>query len=128
MSVSDALREAPSDDPAIDLPAAVPESSDAAAVHRRNGRAVSTRPGSQVSRRPRVQDPKDRVISFRCTSAEYELFAARSKAAGLAIGPYLRQRETGSPGPRAQRRPSEAAKLLAQILGQIGRRGSNLNQ
>jgi hypothetical protein len=95
---------------------------------RRNGRPVSTKPGSQINRRPRVDNPKDRVITFRCTAAEYELFETRSKAAGLAIGPYLRQRETGTEGPRSRRNPSEATKLLAQILGQMGKRGSNLNQ
>jgi hypothetical protein len=95
---------------------------------RRNGRPVSTRPGSQVNRRPRVTDPKDRVITFRCTAAEHELFETRAKAGGLAIGPYLRQRETGTAGPRSRRSPSEATKLLAQILGQMGKRGSNLNQ
>jgi len=95
---------------------------------RRNGRPVSTKPGSQISRRRRVEDPKSRVITFRCTAPEYEMFEARAKAAGLAIGPYLRQRETGSSGPRSHRNPSEATKLLSQILGQMGKRGSNLNQ
>jgi hypothetical protein len=95
---------------------------------RRNGRPVSTKRGSQINRRPRVADPKSRVITFRCTADEYDLLEARSAAAGLAIGPYLRQRETGSAGPRAHRNPSEATKLLAQILGQLGKSGGNLNQ
>ena len=95
---------------------------------RRNGRLVSTKRGSQVNRRPRVADPKSRVITFRCTSAEHDLFAARAAAVGLDIGPYLRQRETGSPGPRAHRNPSEAMQLLTRVLGQLGKAGSNLNQ
>jgi hypothetical protein len=95
---------------------------------RRNGRLVSTKPGSQVSRRPRVPDPKSRVITFRCTAEEYAVFEARAAAANLAIGPYLRQREMGTPGPRAHRNPSEATKLLSQLLGQLGKSGSNLNQ
>lgn len=98
------------------------------AAQRRNGRPISTKPGSQISRRRRVADPKDRVITFRCTVAEYEMFETRATAAGLAIGPYLRQRETGTTGPRAHRNPNEATKLLTQILGQLGKAGSNLNQ
>jgi hypothetical protein len=95
---------------------------------RRNGRPISTKPGSQISRRRRVADPKDRVITFRCTVAEYELLETRATAMGLAIGPYLRQRETGTTGPRAHRNPGEATKLLSQILAQLGKSGSNLNQ
>jgi hypothetical protein len=98
------------------------------APQRRNGRPVSTKRGSQISRRRRVADPKSEVITFRCTAAEYELFEVRATAAGLAIGPYLRQRETGTTGPRAHRNPSAATKLLAQLLGQLGKAGSNLNQ
>jgi len=71
------------------------------ALQRRNGRPVSTKRGSQISRLRRVADPKSEVITFRCTAAEYELFEVRATAAGLAIGPYLRQRETGTTGPRA---------------------------
>jgi hypothetical protein len=128
--MNDTLREAP---PSSEAPAVIPlpppvEPERAERVLRRNGRLVSTKPGSQVSRRRRVKDPKDRVISFRCTDAEYEMFETRATAAGLAIGPYLRLRETGNPGPRAQRKPSEAVKLLAQLVGQMGKRGSNLNQ
>jgi hypothetical protein len=95
---------------------------------RRNGRPISMKRGAQISRRRRVDDPKDRVITFRCTVGEFELFEGRATAAGLAIGPYLRQRETGTTGPRAHRNPSEATKLLAQLLGQLGKAGSNLNQ
>lgn len=71
------------------------------ALQRRNGRPVSTKRGSQISRLRRVADPKSEVITFRCTAAEYELFEVRATAAGLAIGPYLRQRETGTTGPSA---------------------------
>ncbi|MGE0290452.1 MAG: plasmid mobilization relaxosome protein MobC [Bradyrhizobium sp.] len=76
----------------------------------------------------RVADPKDRVISFRCTEEEHRLFTERAAAKGLEIGPYLRLRETGSPGPRVRRKRGPEVAVLRQLLGQIGRTGSNLNQ
>lgn len=76
----------------------------------------------------RVADPKDCVITFRCTAAEHALIAGRAAEKGLDIGPYLRARETGSPGPRTRRKPGADATLLAKVLAQMGKAGSNLNQ
>jgi Bacterial mobilisation protein (MobC) len=76
----------------------------------------------------RVADPKDRVITFRCTVEEHQLIAGRAAQKGLTIGPYLRQRETGTAGPRAQRKPAADAAMLAKVLAQMGKAGSNLNQ
>jgi hypothetical protein len=91
------------------------------------GKAINGRKGRHFGAR-RVADPKDRVITFRCTVAEYELFEQNAAAAGLAIGPYLRQRETGSPGPRSWRKATELAKAIAQLAAQLGRPGGLLNQ
>jgi hypothetical protein len=90
-------------------------------------KAIKGRKGRHFGPR-RVADPKDRVITFRCTVAEYELFENNAAAAGLAIGPYLRQRETGSPGPRSWRKATELAKAVAQLAAQLGKPGGLLNQ
>jgi hypothetical protein len=46
----------------------------------------------------------------------------------MSVSDYMHIALWGRPSPRARRVPSEATKLLAQILGQMGKRGSNLNQ
>jgi hypothetical protein len=68
------------------------------------------------------------VVRLRLTDAEQAELSARAERAGLAVGAYLRQQALGGSGPRARRRlPADAAALL-QLLGQVGRIGSNINQ
>lgn len=76
----------------------------------------------------RVADPKDRVITFRCTAGEHQLIAERAAGKDLDIGPYLRLRETGSAGPRVRKKPGPDAAMLARVLSQLGKCGANLNQ
>jgi hypothetical protein len=64
----------------------------------------------------------------RWTMDEFNTAAAKAEAAGLSFGAYIRASATGDTGPRAQRRTSTDAKLLRQVLGQLGRVGNNLNQ
>ncbi len=78
--------------------------------------------------RKRVAEAKDRFITVRCTASDYEIIAGGSEAAGLSIGGFLRALGTGSPGPRAVRRPTVDRVMLAQLLGEIGKLGSNVNQ
>ena len=46
----------------------------------------------------------------------------------LERGTFLRKKALGSAGPRSRRRPHPDKQELAQILGQLGKIGSNLNQ
>ena len=69
------------------------------------------------------------MVTFRCTDPQHALFEKNAAAAGFAIGPYLRMREIGSPGPRSRRgNPSDLHKLLVQIRAELGKSGSNMNQ
>lgn len=78
--------------------------------------------------RKRVSDPKSEVISVRCTPADREMMEEGAESAGLAVGSFLRALGVGSPGPRAVRRPGVERVQLAQLLGHIGKLGSNVNQ
>jgi hypothetical protein len=48
--------------------------------------------------------------------------------AGLAFASYGRAQMLGAPAPRSVRRPPIEKELLARVLGQLGKVGSNLNQ
>lgn len=78
--------------------------------------------------RPRVADAKTSFISVRCTSGERARIDEAAAQAGLAVGSYVRSLALGSPGPRARRRPPIERAKLAQLLGQLGKIGSNINQ
>lgn len=80
--------------------------------------------------RPRRRETRQRQLvgRMRCTPAEYAQLEAAAERAGLTIGAFMRQQCLGSPGPRAVRRPPVERAALAQILGQLGKCGSNLNQ
>lgn len=78
--------------------------------------------------RKRVETPRKRFIGVRCDEAEHAKIEAAAKRAGLAIGPYLRSLAIGSPGPRAKHQPPVERRALAQVLGYLGRLGSNVNQ
>ena len=80
-----------------------------------------TRSGSEKRQRTHVG-------RMRCTPAEYAQLEAAAESAGLHIGPFMRMQCLGTPGPRAARRPPVERAALAQILAQLGKCGSNLNQ
>ncbi len=81
----------------------------------------TTRSGSDKRQRSHVG-------RMRCTASEYSLLVTAAESAGLTIGAFMRQQCLGTPGPRAARRPPIERTALAQILGQLGKCGSNLNQ
>jgi hypothetical protein len=68
------------------------------------------------------------VRQMRCTANEDALLAANAERAGMAVGAFMRMQSLGSAGPRAARRPPVERAALAQILAQLGKCGSNLNQ
>jgi len=80
-----------------------------------------TRSGTETRRR--VHRP-----AMRCTPGEYAQLAVAAERAGLTVGAFMRQQCLGTAGPRATRRPPVERAALAQILAQMGKCGSNLNQ
>lgn len=84
--------------------------------------------GRHFGPRP-VEDPLDAWLPpTRCTKAQREQADADATQAGMSLNGFVRRRMFGTAGPRVHRKPGEATKLLAQILAQLGWRGSNLNQ
>ena len=80
-----------------------------------------TRSGSQT--RQRQKRP-----SMACTDAERAQLEAAAERAGMTLSAYMRHQCLGDAGPRAVRRPPVERAALAQLLGQLGKVGSNLNQ
>ena len=82
---------------------------------------LPTRSGSEKRQR-------DLVGRMRCTPAEFAQLEAAAERAGLTIGAFMRVQCLGTAGPRAVRRPPVERAALAQLLAQLGKAGSNLNQ
>jgi hypothetical protein len=85
------------------------------------------RRGRHFGPRP-VANPRSARLDMRCTPAVRAKVETAAKAQGISIAGYVASLIDARPAPRVHRSPSEATKLLAQILGQMGKRGSNLNQ
>jgi hypothetical protein len=77
---------------------------------------------------PRVADPRTARFDVRCTPAFRAKALADATAAGLSLSAYVCARLGGSPGPRTRRRPSPDMAMLAKLLAEMGKSGSNLNQ
>lgn len=83
---------------------------------------------------PRSPRPKSetrqrvRQVKARFTDAEHAAFLARADKAGLAAAAFLRAAALGDAGPRAQRKVPADAQALREVLGHLGKIGSNLNQ
>jgi hypothetical protein len=124
----EAFREAP---PASEAPSIIhlpPPTEPTASRSMARRRKAETRRGRHFGPRP-VEDPLDAWLPpTRCTRAQRDQADGAAKAAGMSLNGYVRLRMFGSAGPRVHRNPSEAIKMLSQILGQMGRPGSNLNQ
>jgi Bacterial mobilisation protein (MobC) len=86
---------------------------------RKRGRHFGPRP---------VADPRSAWLTTRCTPEFLERVIADAKQAGLTRADYVHSRLGGKPGPRARRNPGADAVLLAKVLAQMGKAGSNLNQ
>jgi Bacterial mobilisation protein (MobC) len=79
--------------------------------------------------RRRVTDPRTAWLpATRVTPELRDRVDAEAAAAGLSLGAFMRAKLDGTPGPRAKRNPGPETVLLAQLLGQCGKVGSNLNQ
>ena len=71
---------------------------------------------------------RNRHITIRLSDEERAVIDANAERAGLTAGSYSRQLLLGAPAPRQVRRPPVERVLLAQLLGQVGAAGNNLNQ
>jgi hypothetical protein len=79
--------------------------------------------------RRRVPDPRCAWLPpTRVSPALRDKVIAEAAAAGLSLGAFIRARLDGSPGPRAKRNPGPDTVLLAKVLAELGKSGSNLNQ
>ena len=81
--------------------------------------------------RPRKADPRDRLVSFRCTEAEITRLHRRARDAGLSLSDYARGALLGDAAePRTAPMmtmvlDNPAARLLEE---QVRRIGVNINQ
>lgn len=66
----------------------------------------------------------------RLTPQELATVEAAASNAGLSVSSYSRLQMLGGgrPPPRSVRRPPIEKELLARLLGQVGKAGSNVNQ
>lgn len=71
---------------------------------------------------------KGRIVPFRVSAVEYQELNLLAEQAGLTIGSYVRSRALALPTTRAIRRPVVEKKLLASLLGELHKIGSNINQ
>jgi Bacterial mobilisation protein (MobC) len=79
--------------------------------------------------RRRVPDPRCAWLPpTRVSPGLRDKVIAEAAAAGLSLGAFIRARLDGSPGPRAKRNPGPDTVLLARVLAELGKSGSNLNQ
>jgi len=79
--------------------------------------------------RRRVPDPRSAWLPpTRVSPALRDKVIVEAAATGLSLGAFIRARLDGSPGPRAKRNPGPDAVLLAKVLAELGKSGSNLNQ
>lgn len=80
------------------------------------------------TRRGSEKRQRGHVARMRCTHGELAQLEAAAERAGLSIAAFMRTQCLGTAGPRAQRRPPVERAALAQLLAQLGKCGSNLNQ
>jgi hypothetical protein len=90
-------------------------------------------PGNKLphSHRPRSgSETRQRggYIGFRATDGERAAAKVAADRAGLTVSAYARAQMLAEPVMRATRRPSADMAALAQVLAQLGKCGSNLNQ
>lgn len=79
-------------------------------------------------RRKSEKRQRTESVYARLTPAEKAAFLTRADRAGMATAAFARAALIGEAGPRAQRRMPADAAALRQVLGQLGKTGSNLNQ
>lgn len=79
------------------------------------------RSGSETRKRPHS-------ATVRFSDAEWIEVLARADEVGLSIASYLRLVAIDAAPPRAARTPPIDRQLVAQLVGHVGKIGSNINQ
>lgn len=82
----------------------------------------------RADRRKSEKRQRTATIFARVTPDEKAAFVARADRAGMAAAAFARAALIGESGPRAQRRVPVDSAALRQVLGHLGKTGSNLNQ
>ncbi len=83
---------------------------------------------------PRQPRPKSEArqrtdrLFVRLTPEEKAIFLGRADKAGLTAAAFLRAAAIGNAGPRAQKKVPADAQALREMIGHLGKIGSNLNQ
>lgn len=84
--------------------------------------------GGRVARSGSETRERSLTVGFRAKVSERAEIAAAAARAGLSVGAYVRSRVLAAPKTRAVRQPHVDRVLLAQVLGQLGKVGSNVHQ
>ena len=71
---------------------------------------------------------RTKLAMIRLTPVEHSQAENAASNAGLTLSSYARTQMLNAAPPRSVRRPPIEKALLARILGQLGKAGSNLNQ
>ncbi len=71
---------------------------------------------------------RHRVLSIRLSPEEKTLLSQNAARAGLPLGSYVRSIVLGAKPPRQVRRPPVEFRAVAEMLGHVGKIGSNVNQ
>lgn len=82
----------------------------------------------KATRRGTEQRQKSLLVTSRYSPAEFQELDAAASRAGLTRASFQRVQSLGTPKTRSTRRPPIERELLAKLLGQLGRIGSNVNQ
>jgi len=83
--------------------------------------------GRHFGPRP-VEDPRSAWLTTRCTPAFRATVLAAAAQAGMSLADFVHTRLGGKPSSRARRDPAADTVMLAKVLAQMGKAGSNLNQ
>lgn len=71
---------------------------------------------------------RTKLAMIRLTPEEHEQAESAASDAGLTLSSYARAQLLNGAPPRSVRRPPVEKQLLARVLGQLGKAGSNVNQ
>lgn len=69
-----------------------------------------------------------RSVSIRLTEDEFQILETIEREQGIRKATYAKSCTFGRPVPKASRRPKADEVVLRQLLGQLGKLGSNANQ
>ncbi|MCA9466837.1 MAG: plasmid mobilization relaxosome protein MobC [Nitrospira sp.] len=81
-----------------------------------------------MARRGSEKRQRTKMLSVRFNEQEADALRSLADRAGLSVSSLMRRALLNTPPPRAARRPTVNHKAVAQLLGQLGKIGTNINQ